>query len=124
MKVNEPSITGQFTAEQLRQAADLLEQIETLQAEYDSLMSNGITAGEVTPSATHTKRKLSPQARAAIAEGQRKRWAKQNTFVTVPATIIKPESAPDKPSSESQSSQNPTPVSTTVSPPETVTANA
>ncbi len=72
------SISG-LTAGQLRQAAEIQEQIQSLQAELRQLLGGLLTTAAPTPEAPSTpkKRKLSAQGLANIRAGVRKRVAKQ-----------------------------------------------
>lgn len=63
----------QLSANQLRRAADLQEQIESLQGQLTQLL--GAPAG-IGAAATPKKRHMSAAARARIAAGARARWAK------------------------------------------------
>lgn len=72
------------TAGQLRQAAAIVEQIETLQAQLTALLDGNAIPSASSPTAPakrglgrpkKQKRTMSPEARARIAEAQRKRWA-------------------------------------------------
>lgn len=62
-----------LSADQLRRAADLQEQIEKLQSEFAGVIS-GVTGNS--PTAAPKKRHMSAAGRAAIAAGARARWAK------------------------------------------------
>ena len=62
-----------LSASQLRRAADVKDQIESLETELSRLLG---TAGR--PVAPRARRKLSAAARARIAAAQRARWAKQS----------------------------------------------
>jgi hypothetical protein len=64
-----------ITAQDLRRAADLQEQIETLQSELSALL--GETAQQ--PPVASGRRQMSAAGRARIAEAQRARWAKFKT---------------------------------------------
>lgn len=61
-----------LTPEQLRNAADLQERIQSLQQELAELLGSGPEAVSVRPSG---RRKLSAQGLANIRAGARKRWA-------------------------------------------------
>jgi len=63
------NIAANVSAEQLRKALKVSEQIEALQAELASILG-----GE--SSVSSGKRTMSPAARARIAAAQRERWAK------------------------------------------------
>lgn len=68
-----------LTADQLRRAADIREQIESLQAQLDAILR------EEAPSIPASKkrglkpgkRQMSSETKAKMAEAQRRRWAKQ-----------------------------------------------
>jgi hypothetical protein len=60
-----------ISASQLRRAADIQDQIESLQSELSQLLGDG-AATEPKPK----RRKMSAAARAKIAAAQRARWAK------------------------------------------------
>ena len=66
------SIT-ELTAQQLRQAADIQEKIESLQKELNQIL--GATV-ESAPSEAPKKRKMSAAGRKAIAAAAKARWAK------------------------------------------------
>lgn len=98
MKATTLSNTATLSPAQLREAADLSEQIATMTARYNALMSGGIVAGtkSATPKA-NGKRKFSPAVRARIAAGQKAAWAKRNAAkanptpaATAPATASNP----------------------------------
>jgi hypothetical protein len=67
--------------DQLRRALNISENIERLQSELASLLGQGtaLVSSVVTPARSpgRKRRKMSPAARAKIAEAQRRRWAKQ-----------------------------------------------
>ncbi len=65
------------TSSQLLKAANIREQIESLEAEISALLS-GTSAPVKSPKTTARKkrRKMSAEARERIAAAQRKRWAK------------------------------------------------
>ncbi len=77
--------TTTLTLDQLKRAVQIAEKIEALQSELDSLMgSSGTTVSEsVTEEKSGAKkgpkkkRTMSPEAKAKIAEAQRRRWAAQ-----------------------------------------------
>ena len=64
-----------LTPKQLRQAANLKEQISRLESRLESMLS-GSSAGTVRRSrGGKGKRKMSAEARAKISAAQKKRWA-------------------------------------------------
>jgi len=69
--------TASLTSKQLRQAADLKEQIERLQQQLDSLLGGESPAASKPKQGRKKKRKMSAEARAKIGAAQKKRWAKQ-----------------------------------------------
>ncbi len=70
----------EFSTAQLRQALQLREQIESLQAKLDGLLggSSSGTSAKANKTATRTKgkRTMSPEAREKIRVAQQARWAK------------------------------------------------
>lgn len=75
-----------LTSERLRRAAAIVEQIQALQTQLDSLLQGTATVPAVAAKAAPAKkvakrgrkpgkRTMSPEARARIAEAQKKRWA-------------------------------------------------
>jgi hypothetical protein len=61
-----------ISAEQLRRAATIKDQIDSLQSELDRLL------GSSTSSISNGRRTMSASARAKIAAAQKARWAKLN----------------------------------------------
>jgi hypothetical protein len=78
-KVNILPMELRLSSSQLRRAAVLTEKIETLQGELNQLLG---AEGEASPRLSFLgrgrggRRKMSPAARARIAQAQRARWAK------------------------------------------------
>lgn len=68
-----------LTADQLRKAISIKEEIEKLEAELV-----GITGGAPAPRKGRKRRRMSRAARAAIAAAQRARWAKIKGGEAVP----------------------------------------
>ena len=69
----------EFSTAQLRQALQLREQIESLQAKLSDLLGGGEgTSAKAKKTATQTKgkRTMSPEAREKIRAAQQARWAK------------------------------------------------
>jgi hypothetical protein len=64
-----------LTAKQLRHAADLKEEIESLNQEFASLLGTPAPASAI----AHKKRKVSAAGRARMAAAQKARWAKLKT---------------------------------------------
>lgn len=62
-----------LSANQLRRAADIKDELESLETELSRLLGNADG-----PAAPRKRRKMSAAARAKIAAAQRARWAKQN----------------------------------------------
>ena len=67
-----------ITAQQLRQAADIQEKIQSLQKELSQILgaTAKATEGELPRGRQKRKRKMSAAGRAAIAAAARARWAK------------------------------------------------
>jgi hypothetical protein len=69
-----------LSAQQLRRAAQVQEQIESLQAELNQILRGEVPTPSLTPAAVlvpaQPKRKMSAAGRAAIAAAARARWAK------------------------------------------------
>lgn len=63
---------AQLSPKALRRAATLKEKIQALEAELNEVLGGKSASPSGAP-----RRKLSPEARAKIAAGQRRRWAKQ-----------------------------------------------
>jgi hypothetical protein len=81
------SITN-LSPTELRQAADLQEQIQELQKQLNNLLGNGQAS---TPAVTEApqeprKRKMSAAGRRAIAAAAKARWAKYNAEKMEPVT--------------------------------------
>ena len=81
-----------LSANQLRQAANIKEQIEKLQSELTSILGTGVPAAPaaapaVAVAATPKQRTMSAAARALISAAQKKRWAAKRgtTGPTAPA---------------------------------------
>lgn len=64
---------GQISADQLRRAAEIKEQIETLELELAEILESSPGSKGI---AIHGRRTMSAAARARIAAAQRARWAK------------------------------------------------
>jgi len=66
-----------ITAQQLRQAANIQEQIQSLQKELTQILGGQVEtkAGELPPERQAKKRKISAAGRAAMAAAARARWA-------------------------------------------------
>lgn len=94
MKTTTLSATVPLSPAQFRAAADLAEQIETLQADLNAILSGGIVAGTPSVSKSNGKRKFSPSVRAKIAAGQRKAWAKRHKAQNAPTSPAAPATAP------------------------------
>ncbi|HVM50552.1 MAG TPA: hypothetical protein VMU04_21175 [Candidatus Acidoferrum sp.] len=73
-----------LTPQQLRQAADLLEQIQELQNQLNTFLGGAVESAPATPTG-HKTRKMSAAGRAAIAAAARARWAKYNAAKGKPA---------------------------------------
>jgi hypothetical protein len=84
------ALTTTLTLEQLKRAVQIRENMETLQAELNAILSgeaqprrrgrkpgSGAAAAASTPTKKKGKRTMSPEARERIAAAQRRRWAKQ-----------------------------------------------
>ena len=65
-----------LTAKQLRQAADLQEKIQSLQAELTRLLGGGVPQPRAVAPQPARKRKISAAGRAAISAAAKARWAK------------------------------------------------
>jgi hypothetical protein len=65
-----------LSAQQLRKAADLQEQIQALQRELASLLGGAEEEAQPGAPGTPTKRKMSAAGRARIAAAAKARWAK------------------------------------------------
>ena len=77
-----------LSAAQLRQAADLTEKIEQLQEQLSQLLAgNAVATKAAAPevAAKPGKRRMSAAGRAAIAAGQKARWAKKASKVKTAA---------------------------------------
>lgn len=88
MKTN---ITVQLTASQLRQAAELADNIEKQQAQLTALLTGQPISfkGGHKSIQTATGRKLSPASRKAISEGLRNKWAARKAgLTTAPASVV------------------------------------
>ena len=85
-----------LSPQQLRQAADLQEKIQELQAQLNQLLGGQVPgpAGPAQPAVQPAggKRTLSPQTRARMAAAQQARWAKKRG-----KAVAKPASAVEKP---------------------------
>ena len=82
------NVNIQLTADQLRQAADLKEKIEALQAELEHLLGTDLAAPrtEETPEPANVgKRRFSAKTRAKMAAAQRARWAVKRGEAATPA---------------------------------------
>lgn len=77
-----------ITSGQLRKAADLQDQIESLQSQLQSLLDGNVKPPTAAPG-TPGKRKMSAAGRARIAAAARARWAKLRG--TAPAKTSKPK---------------------------------
>ncbi len=71
------SITG-LSPHQLRQAADIKEQIDALQDQLNTLLGLEVPAAPQAIAAPTRRRKMSAAGRAAIAAAARARWAAYN----------------------------------------------
>lgn len=65
-----------ISASQLRRAADIQDEIESLQGELNKLLGNGSESSADKKPARRKRRKMSAAARAKIAAAARARWAK------------------------------------------------
>jgi hypothetical protein len=65
-----------ISASQLRRAADIQDEIESLQGELNKLLSNGSESSADKKPTRRKRRKMSAAARAKIAAAARARWAK------------------------------------------------
>ena len=65
-----------LTAKQLRQAADLQERIQALQAQLSQILGGAVPAAIATAARGGLKRKISAAGRAAISAAAKARWAK------------------------------------------------
>jgi chorismate mutase len=76
------NLLASLSAKQLRQAAAIREQIDTLDRQLANLLSTGTALVQAAPAAkataarTKKKRTMSPEARARISAAQKKRWTK------------------------------------------------
>jgi len=77
------SITS-LTPSQLRQAADLQEQIQELQNQLSAFLGGAVESAPA-PVKAPQKRRMSAAGRAAIAAAARARWAKYNAAKRQPA---------------------------------------
>ena len=77
-----------FSASQLRQAADLKDEIEKLHEELASILGTS-TPAATAPDGRRKKRKMSKAARALISAAQKSRWAKLKG--ATPSTPAKPK---------------------------------
>lgn len=66
----------ELTSKQLRRAANIQDQIESLQNELSKLLGGGGTVGSAKNVTPKKKRKMSAAARKKIAAAQKARWAK------------------------------------------------
>ncbi len=81
-----------LSPQQLRQAADLQERIESLQQELAQLLGTPTEAGKAQVSTVAPgKRYISPAGRARIAAAARARWAKLRGEKAPAATAQKPK---------------------------------
>jgi len=69
------SITS-LSPQQLRQAADLKEKIDGLQAQFNEILGREVSTLITTQARGKGRRKISAEGRARIAAAQRVRWAK------------------------------------------------
>jgi len=67
-------LLGNLSADQLRRAAEIKEQIDALQGELEQLL--GIERDLVSPRAGRLKRRMSPATIARMRSAQRARWAR------------------------------------------------
>jgi hypothetical protein len=74
-----------LSSEQLRRAAAVKDQIQTLSAEFHRILGSGDEGA----SPVRKRRRMSAAARAKIAAAQRARWAKHHG-VKVPKTAARP----------------------------------
>lgn len=81
---NTVTVTANLTSAQLRQAADLADEITAKQNLLTALLSGQTVNTNDTTVTVGGKRQLSPEAKAAIAQGQKNRWAKRNAAASVP----------------------------------------
>jgi len=65
-----------LTARQLRQAADIQERIQSLQAQLSQILGGAAAPARAAVPAAAPKRKLSAAGRAAIVAAAKARWAK------------------------------------------------
>lgn len=72
-----------LSAEQLRRAASIKDEIESLQTELDRLLGSSDVG---TSPNTKARRKMSAAGRAAIAAAQKARWAKLSGKTAKPGT--------------------------------------
>ncbi len=72
-----------LTAKQLRQAADLQDRIQSLQAQLGQLLGGGAAPRVAVSSAAPKKRKISAAGRAAISAAAKARWARQRAAAPV-----------------------------------------
>ena len=93
---NTPMNINELTPTQLRQAADLKEQIEKLQNQLVVLGGSGSGMPSPFKKAKPAKRKMSAAARAKIAAAQKARWAKQKGITQTVKTIPAPKPAKGK----------------------------
>jgi len=81
-----------LTPAQLRQAADLKEQIETLQKQLTAILGGSATTDPIQPAKPVVVKKggMSAAGKAKIAAAQKLRWAKVNAAKAKPAPVAKP----------------------------------
>jgi hypothetical protein len=79
-----PDMISNLSAQQLRRAASIKDQIDGLQTELDRLL--GSSNGKIAPTG---KRTMSASARARIAAAQKARWAKVKGKTEKPAKSAK-----------------------------------
>jgi hypothetical protein len=76
---------------QLRKAADILERIQSLQSELNSILGDGETSTPAQATEAPRKYKFSAAARAKMRAAQKARWAKiEGTAQAVSSTPAKP----------------------------------
>lgn len=81
-----------LTAKQLRHAADLKEEIESLNQELASILGASAPASAIAPK----KRKVSAAARARMAASQKARWAKINAAKPASRSVTPVATSPIK----------------------------
>ncbi len=94
-----------LSSEQLRRAVAIKEQIEALEKELNALLSGAATApggaaapagapARVAPGGRGGRRRLTPEARARLAEAARRRWALAKDAPVTPSAPAAPSATP------------------------------